>query len=286
MLPQGATWSATIPPQPDGTVVRYQVTGTLDDGDTVRYPDNPADPLYQLFVGTAAEIWCERLDADPAWLQTGATEWEFGVTRPVNVAAGDPAAPFAGPGMLGTDLRGDGLYRPDITTTITTPPIDTGAYERVHLQFRRWLTVEDAALDLATIRVNGTQVWSNATTQAQTLDHVDREWRFVDVDLTPHALAPVAISWSLASDATRNFGGWNLDEICIVGLDKRALCGDGILDDGEACDDGNLEPGDGCSNACDDEADGGGCCETGTDPAGPLLLGLGVLALVRPRRRR
>ncbi|MDQ3365716.1 MAG: hypothetical protein M3680_09850, partial [Myxococcota bacterium] len=290
MTAQGATWSATVPPQPAGTVVHYRITTVLDNRETIGYPDNPADPLYQLFVGPAAEIWCERLDANPMWEQTGATEWDYGIAKPVNAAAGDPPTPYAGPGMLGTDLLGDGRYRPDIMTTIMTPPIDTSAYGEVHLQFRRWLTIEDAALDVATIRVtdggSSTQLWSNATATARTLDHIDREWRFVDLELPANPTGPVSISWTLATDPTRELGGWNLDEICLVGLAKRAICGDAIVDDGEDCDDGNLDGGDACSPSCLD-ASGGGCCDTGTgpSPAGPLLLGLGLLALTRRRRR-
>ncbi|MBA3817439.1 MAG: hypothetical protein H0X17_00980 [Deltaproteobacteria bacterium] len=187
--------------------------------------------------------------------------------------------------MLGTDILGDGRYRPDIMTTIATPPIDTSAYGEVHLQFRRWLTIEDAGLDVATIRVNGTQLWSNATTAARTLDHVDQEWRFVDLELPANPTGPVSISWTLATDPTRELGGWNLDEICLVGLAKRAICGDTILDDGEECDDGNRAAGDDCSPTCL-EVSAGGCCDTGTNPAGPVLLGLGIFALIRRRGRR
>ncbi len=290
MTAQGGTWSATIPTPPDGTVISYRVVATLDNAESIAYPDNPADPMYQLFVGTATPIWCERLDTDPMWQQTGAIEWDVALPNPVNAAAGDPPAPYDGPAMLGTDLRGDGRYRPDIMTAITTPPIDASRYGRVHLQFRRWLTIEDAGLDVATIRVNTAQVWANAGTPARTLDHVDKEWRFVDLDVTPYAAAPFTIQWTLASDPTRNLGGWNLDEICVVGLDKHPLCGDGIIDPGEACDDANVDDDDGCSAICADEAsDDGGCCSTGTggnDPTGPLLLGLGLLAVARPRRRR
>jgi len=50
------------------------------------------------------------------------------------------------------------------------------------------------------------------------------------------------------------------------------------------CDDGNTAAGDGCSASCTDEAEGG-CCSAGTDPSGPLLLGLGVVTMIARRRR-
>jgi cysteine-rich repeat protein len=50
------------------------------------------------------------------------------------------------------------------------------------------------------------------------------------------------------------------DEAC-----PASLCGDGLLDPGEACDDGNLYPNDGCSSAC--TAEGSGSCGDGVlDP--------------------
>jgi len=280
MTPRGASWTATLPPQPDGTVVRYQVTAALDDGSTVRFPDNPADPLYELFVGEATPIWCERLDRDPVWTQTGTLEWEW--TTPFG-RSGDPPAPFTGVAILGTDVRGDGRYLPDDRTSIETPAIDVSGYERVHLQFRRWLTVEDSTRDHATIAIDGVTIWENTPTPS--LDHVDKEWRFVDFEITPST--GVKIVWALTSDGSGELGGWNLDDICLVGLGKLARCGDAVVDVDEACDDGNDVPGDGCTPECVDElADDGGCCSSGSNPAGGIALGFAAFALLRRRDRR
>ena len=270
-----ATWSATIPLQPDGTVVRYQVTATLDDGTTVGFPDNPADPEYQLFVGTATPLWCERVDADPGWSQTGAMGWDV---APPFGRAGDPPLAFTGVRILGTNVIRDGRYPAGATTAIETPPIDASGYDRVHVQFRRWLTVADGASDRAEFAVNGAVAWRNS----ETVDHVDQEWRFVDVEIAP--TADLRLAWSLASDATRELGGWNLDDICVVGIGKIARCGDGFVDVDEACDDGNLTAGDGCSPTCFDEPDGG-CCSSSSGSPGALALGLCVLAILGCGRR-
>ena len=48
-----------------------------------------------------------------------------------------------------------------------------------------------------------------------------------------------------------------------------ALCGDGILQTGEACDDGNPVPGDGCSGVCTLEP--GYICETPGAPCTALV---------------
>lgn len=279
----GTSWIGALPTQPENTLVAYTITAKLEDGSVVTYPQNPADPEYTLFVGTPTEIWCERFDAKPSWPTGPNSDWQWGTPRP-NVI-GDPAAAFAGTSVMGNDVTDDGRYASGVTSAVFTPKIVVPSYDQVHLQFRRWLTVEDASFDKATIAVNGTTVWTNATAPASDLDHIDREWRFQDVDLTSYAGTTVELSWSLASDMSRELGGWNLDEVCLVGVDKRAMCGDGALDVDEECDDGNTAGDDGCSATCQDEDDGG-CCSAGTNPSGPLLLGLGVVIAIARRRRR
>ncbi len=279
----GTSWTGSIPAQPDHTVVNYTVMAFLDDDSSVARPQNIADPEYQLFTGTTAEIWCERFDAAPAWTSTGDNVWEWAPPGRFP-ASGDPLVAYSGTHVFGTDLEGDGRYGNATMTSITTPAIDVSSYDRVRLQFRRWLVVEDGTYDRATIVVNGTPVWMNASDNG-VLEHVDREWRFHDLDVTPQAgTGAIQIAWEIASDTSRELGGWTLDDVCLVGTGKRAVCGDGILDEGELCDGGNLEESDGCTDACTPETETG-CCSTGTGPGGPLLLAAGLLALLRRRRR-
>lgn len=283
--PSGTTWVGALPTQPAGTLISYQIVATLDDGQRVTYPANPADPEYQLYVGPVTEIWCERFDADPHWAQRGTQEWDWATPAPISLG-GDPTTTHTGTHALGIDLTGDGRYAASATTSISTPAIDVGSYDQVHLQAWRWLTVEDALFDQATITVNGTSLWSNAQTASGARPHLDREWRFQDLDVTAYAGGPVTVAWNLTADSSSQLGGWTLDDVCLVGFGKHPTCGDGTLDDGEVCDDGNTTAGDGCSDTCTEEP-AGGCCSIGADPAGPLLLGTGVLVLaLRPRRRR
>ena len=284
----GATWSAAIPPQADDTVVTYTVTATFDDGSSLVYPQNPADPRYQLFVGAVTPIWCDDFDSAPMWTQTSSygNEWDWG---PAGQSSGvdDPRTAYSGSDVYGMDLA-QGGYDAGDTTTTTTPTIDVSQFAEVRLQYRRWLTVEDATYDQATIAVNGTQVWENAASVDGTLDHVDKEWRFHDLDLTPLAgSGSIAVTWGLTSDSTLQLGGWELDDVCIVGRGKAAVCGDGVLDPGEQCDDGNLVAGDGCSPTCMTETatvGGGGCDAAGDHRApGAIVLAIGVMLAARKR---
>nr|WP_276598889.1 DUF4215 domain-containing protein [Nannocystis sp. SCPEA4] len=151
------------------------------------------------------------------------------------------------------------------------------------------------------------------------VNHLDGEWRFQDIDLTPFvANGQVQLEFILESDEALEFGGWNIDELCVVGTGSvtQGTCGDGIVSGVEACDDGNLQAGDGCSPSCmletddpttgpgpvftvtdtdtdtdTDSATGGGdkesgCgCNQGAGDLGAAILALGGLVVLRRRRR-
>ena len=285
-------WTGPIPVQPDGTVVSYSVDITLDDGTQRSLPDNPADPMYQVFIGTATPIWCEPFDHAPGgWANSGTNPAEWQWARPTGFGAqsGDPTTAHTGDHIYGTNLANDGTYGAGEITATTTPTIDTSAFQIIHLQYWRWLTVDDNQLDQATMTASSDTLWHNATNASGTLPHIDREWRFQDIDLTPHLYYDtIAVTWQLTTDGTGERGGWNLDDVCIVGMAKVPLCGDGFLDPGEECDDGNTFSGDGCTDKCVDELaanGGGGCCSATGGGAGSGVLGLAVLALIRVRRR-
>src|SRR3569623_99941 len=270
---------------PPGTVVGYTVEALRDDGTSIVFTQNAADHEYQLFAGPAIPIYCQSMDTDPMWDQTGnyGTEWSWAATDGMG---GDPGAAHTGTNVLGTTVGSNGLY-PNLTSTwIETPTLDVSAYAPVHLQYWRWLTVEDRSYDKAAIEVDGHLAWENAISPQKTLAHTDREWRFQDVDLTPYVGDGTAqVRWTLDTDASNAFGGWTLDDVCLVALIKYPLCGDGIVDPGEQCDDGNTTSGDGCSKACIDapEAGGGGCNAGG---ASGWLLCCAALARARGRRTR
>ena len=248
MLGNGTRFVGTLPEVAGPIVVTYRVVAQLDNGSELAMPDNPADPLYQLFVGTSTPLYCTSFDTDPQWTQSGRMAWELG--RPLG-RAGDPPKPFSGDFVLGTTLRDSGRY-PAGSTAITTEALDLSAYTDLHLQFRRWLTVEERTADRAAIAVDGKLVWQNS---AEGFDHVDREWRFVDVPMP----AGERITFSIDANSSTELGGWNLDDLCVVTYEPNACAG--------------------CEPPPSD-----GCC-SGSGSSASLLLGLGVLGLVLRRRR-
>jgi MYXO-CTERM domain-containing protein len=292
-------WTGTIPPQADTTVVNYKVEMSLSDGSIISYPDNAADPMYELYVGLVEPIWCDDFEAFAAdWTHgadAGTDEWVAGI--PMGLG-GDPLTAYGGSNVFGTDLASNGEYRRDTAQWARTPVIDVTGREGVRLQYRRWLGVEDGFFDTAAILVDGNPRWSNLDSMqgnGSNTQHIDKEWRFQDVDLAADAAdGTVQIEFRLESDPGLQFAGWNLDDVCVVSRVAGGVCGDGIMAGAEQCDDGNTADGDGCSATCTDETGGdddgpgmeGGCCSTGSDPTGPALLGLMTLGLVIRRRRR
>jgi uncharacterized protein (TIGR03382 family) len=303
----GATnLTATLPSQADGTVLQYQVAVSFEDGSTQTFPNNAADPWYETYIGPVTQLWCTDLEGDPVadgWVLGGDFEWG----APTG-AGGDPESAFSGGNVIGNDLSTDGSYEPNQSNTLTSPAIAIeGQWDSIRLQYRRWLGVEDAEYDHAIIQIDGAEKWRNLQTGGGATQHRDREWRFQDVDITGEAAdGSVTLTFKLDSDGGLEFGGWNMDQVCVVAAGAGS-CGDGLLSSVEECDDGNTDDGDGCAADCTVEGGGGpdagpggggdddsgddsgtptgGCCSTSGGAGGSLALGLLTLLAVRRRRQ-
>jgi MYXO-CTERM domain-containing protein len=235
--------------------------------------------------------------------------------------ATDPHAPFSGIRAMVQALNGD--YLAKTSSYVKMPTVDIGRWTDVHLQYRRWLAVEDSHFDQARITVGGKPAWVNATQNmgdSSSLQHIDREWRFHDVPISGYQAGhQLDIAWDLTSDEGLQFGGWALDDVCVV-ANVNSVCGDGVVSGHEDCDDGAangdrpntcrtfcqapacgdhiVDDGEECDNgsAGDDECTPtcqlvqppslGGCCSAERGAAGPFALGTLVLGLILRRRRR
>ena len=209
-------------PNPGTAVGTFKVTSTFPNGKVYTFPQNAADPNYEFYAGPITKLYCTDFEGTTApadWTHTGtpatADEWEWG--SPGEVAlTNDPRVAFSGTKAFGMDLgkwTTDGLYPASGTSSLQSPIINTAGMGQVHLQYRRQLNVETGASDQANIYANGTKVWNNSTTA----NHVDKEWRFHDVDLTAQAASgTVQVKFELVANGTTHFGGWNIDDFCIV----------------------------------------------------------------------
>ncbi len=297
MSANGLVFAATIPQQAPNTVIQYRVQVGLVGGNPQSYPQNLGDPWFEFYVGDVVPLYCTSFEDNDGWQLPGS--WEIGQPQG---AGGDPEDARGGDNVLGTVLGGTGMYPAFSSDATSSPMVDTLGYDVVRLQYRRWLRVEDSFYDVGNILANGGEVWRNTETQDGTTHHLDHQWRFHDVDLSSRVQnGKVQLQFSFESDAGLEFGGWNIDDLCIVGVGDvegpgscgdgiidpdeicddgpgnsasvpdacrpdctPAACGDGVVDSGESCDDGNLWGGDGCSATCNNESG-----ESDTTTAGP-----------------
>lgn len=290
----GTRFTASIPQQPSGTVVRYRIEGTLASGERTSLPDNAADPMYEFYVGPLVQLYCTDFETDPfteGWTHAllagrareGADDWMWGTPNGTE-GSGDPERAISGRNVIGNDLGGgnfNGAYQPGITNEVVSPVIDTQGFTTVRLQYWRWLNVEDGAYDKAEVLADDTILWSNQALgdgMDPGVNHVDKEWRFHDVDVSGQADdGQVRVRYRLTTDRGLELGGWTIDDFCLYGVDTMAapVCGNGVLETGEICDDGNTADGDGCQSSCtptpamaicgDGTTDPGEACDDGND---------------------
>jgi len=308
-------------------VTYYSAKVKFADGSVLTLADNLADPYYTLYAGATIPLYCTSFDSDPfaeGWThgvetEGGTSPWAWGA--PLGIGT-DPPAAFSGSHVLGQNLAGE--YAPKLQSFVKLPPIDVGYWSDVHLQYRRWLAVEDSHFDQARVVVNGTKAWVNFDSNmgdSSSIHHIDREWRFHDVLVSGYAFGhTLDIGFDLTTDEGLQLGGWQIDDLCVV-ANVSSICGDGVKSPTEQCDDGpaNANVAGACrtycrapscgdsivdeGEACDDGPAGstsctpaceetelptlGGCCSSSRGAGGAIALGalVGVL-LVAPRRRR
>ncbi len=303
---EGGSLVATLPEQPDDTVLQYQVEVVYENGSNTTYPKNPAAPFYEVFIGDLDEIYHTDFDTNPfeeGWTSdaaVGENVWEWGEPGGVGLGGG-PTDAYSGQNVLATDLAttGYGLYPNNSLMWVESPDIIVTDLDTARLQFRRWLAVEDGFFDQARIYVNDELVWENANSNegdASDTHHIDHEWRFHDIDLTEFIPdQTVRVRFELESDEGLEFAGWAIDDFRIVGAAHEPDCPD--FEIGEVCD-GECPPE--CEPPDDDDNDGGGrvapetsssgcgCAAGATTSAAPgaTLLGFVLLAFVAGLRRR
>lgn len=282
------TYAATIPAQPDGSVVRYHVRVELADGGVWEFPGNPYAQYYEFYVGELIPLYCTDFESDPfseGWTHgldsgddgNGADDWQWGTPAG---KSGDPGAAFSGSFSLGNDLGVDGYdgkYQAEKVNYVESPKVTVDDYSDVRVQYRRWLGVEDGRWDTASIYANQDVAWHNGGTPDGQQHHVDSQWMFHDVPISSFITGDtVKVRFELRSDSGLQLSGWNIDDFCIM-ANPNSICGNGMLEGQEQCDQGDdnddSEP-DGCRTNCrqnfcgDGVVDGFEQCDDGNRVSG------------------
>lgn len=226
--------SGVIPSQALGSFVEYYVKVEDASGDVYTTPEAGKIAPFSFYVGGVIPVHCDDFeDHDGGYVhelvegpadEDGADDWQWGRPRG---ASWDPSMAHSGRKVWGNDLGDDnynGEYQNDRFNRLTSPEFSLGHYDGTFLHYWRWLSVEDGVFDRATVLVDGEPAWTNwGSNENRGGDHtVDRQWM-------PHSLSlgdaaddrTVQFSFELQSDGGLSFGGWTLDDICVMAPDTR-----------------------------------------------------------------
>jgi hypothetical protein len=215
---------AMLPGQLSGSV-SYHFEAVHSTGPIVRLPAS-GEYTYSTTVATSGPFngfYLENFDVSAGGWTTGlisgiTNDWQRGAPNGKSstvsgVFWSDPSAASSTGSIYGTDLgagTSNGRYPNNVSYWLRSPAINCTGRFGTFLRFKRWLTVEEAIYDQATILVNGVQVWQNP----QLGNFIDSAWQTVEYSI-PMAdnNAAVTIEFRLTADAGLNLGGWNIDNV-------------------------------------------------------------------------
>lgn len=215
MTSQGSDFVGEIPGQPNGSFVTYYMQGSSSESTATAPRDAPRN-RYAYYVGERTPVFVDDFETDRGWTHGGAEDdWERGTPAGLG---GDPTGAYSGSRSWGNDLNTDGRYGTYAQNWLESPEIDCTSCRNAHLQFRRWLQVEDGQYDRARVLINGEEVWSNAAGSGN--DHrVDPHWTLQNIDI--HDVADgqqIVIRFELETDQGLELGGWTLDDVGVYNL--------------------------------------------------------------------
>lgn len=284
----GTTWSGNIPYVASPAHVSYNVSATDNGG----HSKAAFCASRQFFIGAVNAFATENFDAgnDAGWTHASIggppnanDDWQRGTPAgrtgtSQGVAWTDPLGAVSATGAWGNDLGGSGFngaYQANVHSALVSPAFNCTGRTNVQLIFKRWLTVEEAIYDHATISVNGTPVWSNQL-NGHTLD---TSWttQVVDISAVADNNPSVVLQFELQSDGGLELGGWQIDDVQLGQLVAAPACGaltnfcsgDGSLQ--TPCPCGNRgASGRGCANSVN--AQGARLLATGNPSPDTLVL--------------
>ena len=225
MQPTGTPdeWQATIPAQPRGTIVRYYVHAADTSGNLMQSPmgaPGQGETCHVFRIGHYRIVFADDFESgNMGWTTGGGTDdWQRADPNQGGQAPNDPTTAWSGTTVYGNNLDGttpqSGFYLANNQNYLDSPAINCSGTNDLHLNFRRWLTVEEGIYDKAIIQVLGNTVYINPSR-----GHVlDAEWKYVNIDISEIAAGhpAVVVHFELQTDAGLEFGGWNIDDFRII----------------------------------------------------------------------
>ncbi|MBN2446928.1 MAG: S8 family serine peptidase [Phycisphaerae bacterium] len=168
-----------------------------------------------LSIGTPVVAYSFPLNSNPGWLTEG--DWAFGHPQG---QAGDPATAYTGLNVYGYNLAG--AYTNSLPPQhLTTLPMNCTGLSRVTLDFARWLGVESATWDSASIEVTTDgitwqTVWNHS---GDTLEETTWSLQSYGVGTIADDQPFVQFRWTMGpTDSADTYCGWNIDDIQVLAI--------------------------------------------------------------------
>ena len=195
-----------------------------DDGGAPPEGGPSAAATITVTQGGPRVLYDFALDDDPGWAKTG--QWAFGVPTGGGSHNLDPTSGATGTHVYGYNLFGDYANNMAVETLTTTPLDLTGATD-TRLEFRRWLGIESASYDHASVQVSAdgatwTTVWNHT---GGAISETAWSSQSYDVSAVADGRAAVRFRWTMGTtDGSVTYPGWNLDDIRIVATVAASGC--------------------------------------------------------------
>lgn len=229
----GSTWSGELPRIPANARMRWFIALTSSDGTETETSYEVPDNISSFWVGDREEVWCDDLEGDVSewtsqagspWLPTSSSTWTntwvFGTP---GGGTWKPDAAWSGSVAAMTGLVDD--YPASNYQSLVSPDVTVPDGLMRLLSYRRWLTVEDGYYDQAllwalTSETFGEPLWANPRTDGGVTAFLDTDWTNHDASLEGvlDGEGTLSFGWSIQSDGGLEFGGWALDDVCVVTL--------------------------------------------------------------------
>ena len=191
-----------------GTRADFNLSISSDQG-------NFAGTLFSL-IGKMDTVFSDNMEGtDNGWTHGFVTlldDWQRGT--PTGGSRTDPSSAYSGAKVWANNLSGN--YPDLVENYLLSPVINCGRYTKTRLQFHRWLSVEKGIYDSAQVSLNGNLLWQNDSVY----DNLDMRWVLQDFDISSIADTnpSVQLKYRLRSDGGLHLGGWNIDDVLILGI--------------------------------------------------------------------
>ncbi len=199
-------------------------TGSISIGDTL-LPESVASPSGSRTI--LETVYYDNFDEERGW----SLKDEFEIAVPQgggeNPGNPNPAFPYSGSRVLGTDLSGQGdnpyKYEPGLNDTsmhyhAVSPLLDLFFYKDLTLHFRQWLNIETWDGAYIEVSSDGGNTWQQLWRNSNFV--LDNSWIQKSYDISGMAdrQAGVFIRFGLGdTDNFNNYSGWNIDNFVISG---------------------------------------------------------------------